>query len=142
MDGDAQTNGTPVWPTVMATFVMTALVVSLLSLGVVVDKTHGGTGLDAAAETASKGSGFDFAAQSPNAFNARDASAPAPEPTTQASPVVHKVTFDIVEKRIAIAPGVSQLMWTYNGEVPGPTLRGKIGDRFEVTLVNHGSMSH
>jgi len=124
----------------MATFVVAALVVSLLSLGVVVDKTQGGSGAGATAAPAAESPGFDFAAQPSDGFKARDAR--ASEPTTHASPEVHKVTFDIVEKRIEIAPGVSQLMWTYNGEVPGPTLRGKVGDRFEVTLVNHGSMSH
>ena len=29
-------------------------------------------------------------------------------------------------------------MWTYNGQVPGPILRGKVGDTFEITLVNTG----
>jgi len=140
MDRDVQASGTSAWPTVMATFVFAALVVSLLSLGVVVDQSRGGSAVDAGAEAAGPSPGFDFADQPSDAFKARDAS--APKPTERTAPEVHKVTFDIVEKRIEIAPGVSQLMWTYNGEVPGPTLRGKVGDRFEVTLVNHGSMSH
>ena len=46
---------------------------------------------------------------------------------------MHKVTFDMVEKQIEIAPGVTQLMWTFNGQVPGPILRGKLGDTFEIT---------
>ena len=29
-----------------------------------------------------------------------------------------------------VAPGVKQELWTFNG-VPGPTLRGKVGDMFE-----------
>lgn len=33
-------------------------------------------------------------------------------------------------------------MWTFNGQVPGPTLRGRVGDEFVVTLVNHSSMGH
>jgi nitrite reductase (NO-forming) len=33
-------------------------------------------------------------------------------------------------------------MWTFNGQVPGPVLRGHIGDVFNVTLVNDGSMGH
>jgi nitrite reductase (NO-forming) len=33
-------------------------------------------------------------------------------------------------------------MWTFNGEVPGPTFRGKVGDTFEFTLVNKGTMGH
>ena len=35
-----------------------------------------------------------------------------------------------------------QKRWTFNGVVPGPTLRGKVGDTFEVTLVNDGTMGH
>ena len=76
----------------------------------------------------------------PDGFQARDPN--APKPSTQPAGTVHKVTFDIVEKQVEIAPGVSQLMWTYNGQVPGPILRGKVGDTFEVKLVNHGSMCH
>ncbi len=55
---------------------------------------------------------------------------------------VHKVTFTVEEVSLEVAPGVWQKRWTFNGAVPGPTLRGKVGDVFEVTLVNHGSMGH
>src|SRR6185295_13850441 len=111
-----------------------------LSLGVVVDRSHESTGTNGAADTTVAGPGFDFGAGPPDAFKARDPN--APKGSTGAAPTVHEVTFDIEEKQIEIAPGVSQLMWTYNGEVPGPILRGKVGDTFEVTLVNHGSMTH
>jgi nitrite reductase (NO-forming) len=37
---------------------------------------------------------------------------------------------------------VWQRRWTYNGRSPGPTLHGRVGDRFEITLVNHGTMGH
>jgi nitrite reductase (NO-forming) len=40
------------------------------------------------------------------------------------------------EVEMEIAPGVTQLMWTFDGKVPGPTLRGKVGDLFRITLVN------
>jgi nitrite reductase (NO-forming) len=33
-------------------------------------------------------------------------------------------------------------MWTYNGTVPGPTLRGRVGDLFTITFVNDGSTGH
>jgi nitrite reductase (NO-forming) len=33
-------------------------------------------------------------------------------------------------------------MWTYNGQVPGPVLRGHIGDIFTITLVNDGKNGH
>jgi nitrite reductase (NO-forming) len=41
-----------------------------------------------------------------------------------------------------VAPGVSQTLWTFGGTAPGPTLRGRVGDVFEVTLVNDGSIGH
>ena len=39
-------------------------------------------------------------------------------------------------------PGCAQRRWTFDGTVPGPTLHGRVGDTFVVTLVNHGSMGH
>ena len=32
--------------------------------------------------------------------------------------------------------------WTFADQAPGPTLRGKVGDRFRITVENHGQMSH
>ena len=61
---------------------------------------------------------------------------PAPGGTT------HTVTFHTTEKVIEVAPGVRQLLWTFNGQVPGPILRGHIGDLFTVTLVNNGTIEH
>jgi len=55
---------------------------------------------------------------------------------------VHRVELTVAEKELEVAPGVRQKMWTFNGSVPGPVLRGKIGDVFEVTLVNNGSLGH
>ncbi|HRE02690.1 MAG TPA: multicopper oxidase domain-containing protein, partial [Ilumatobacteraceae bacterium] len=46
------------------------------------------------------------------------------------------------EELIEVAPGVTQMMWTFNGQVPGPTLRGKVGDTFRVTLTNTGQIGH
>ncbi|HEV1998295.1 MAG TPA: multicopper oxidase domain-containing protein [Candidatus Dormibacteraeota bacterium] len=59
-----------------------------------------------------------------------------------AASAVHDVTLEIVEKDIAVAPGVTQRMWTFNGTVPAPVLRGKVGDTFNITLVNHGTFGH
>jgi nitrite reductase (NO-forming) len=55
---------------------------------------------------------------------------------------VHRVTLTVEEVTVEVAPGVTQKRWTYNGQSPGPTLHGRVGDTFEVTLVNHGSMGH
>jgi nitrite reductase (NO-forming) len=62
--------------------------------------------------------------------------APAPAGTE------HAVTLPVVDKDIEVAPDVRQRMWTFGGTVPGPTLHGRVGDTFVVTLVNHGSMGH
>ena len=52
--------------------------------------------------------------------------------------------YDIVavDKEIEIAPGVYFPAWTYNGRVPGPTLRCVEGDRIRIRFVNAGSHPH
>lgn len=62
--------------------------------------------------------------------------APAPEATT------HRVTLTVTEYEAEVAPGVRQQLWSFGGSVPGPTLRGKVGDKFEITLVNDGTLGH
>ena len=52
------------------------------------------------------------------------------------------VTLTIEEVELEVAPGVRQKRWTFGGAVPGPTLHGRVGDTFVVTLVNRGSMGH
>src|SRR5688500_15424033 len=37
-----------------------------------------------------------------------------------------------VDREIEIAPGVFYPAWTYNGQVPGPTIRATEGDRVKV----------
>ena len=53
---------------------------------------------------------------------------------------VHRVTLRIEEVDVEVAPGVRQRRWTYGGSVPGPTLHGRVGDTFVVTLVNGAAM--
>ncbi len=47
-----------------------------------------------------------------------------------------------VDKEIEIAPGLFFPAWTYNGRVPGPTLRATEGDRLRINFVNGGSHPH
>src|ERR1044072_5212803 len=47
-----------------------------------------------------------------------------------------------VDREIEIAPGVFFPAWTYNGQVPGPTLRANEGDRVRVRFLNQGSHPH
>ncbi|GGN97484.1 hypothetical protein GCM10010112_89790 [Actinoplanes lobatus] len=83
------------------------------------------------------GAGTHMAADEHGIETVRDATAP----TTPAE-AVHRVDLHVKEVQIEVAPGVRQLMWTYGGTVPGPVLRGRVGDVFEVTLTNDGTMDH
>ena len=47
-----------------------------------------------------------------------------------------------VDKEIEIAPGTFFPAWTYNGRVPGPTLRVTEGDRVRIVFRNNGSHPH
>ena len=53
-------------------------------------------------------------------------------------------TFEIIaeDKEIEIAPGIMFPAWTYNGRVPGPTLRATEGDRLRIVFRNYGSHPH
>ena len=66
------------------------------------------------------------------------------DPTLQPAPggTEHQIEWDLTEKQMEIAPGVMQEVWTFNDQVPGPTLRGKVGDIFTVTITNKGKMGH
>jgi manganese oxidase len=48
----------------------------------------------------------------------------------------------VEEKEIEVAPGVFYPAWTYNGRVPGPTLRVTEGDRVRIRFRNPGSHPH
>lgn len=41
-----------------------------------------------------------------------------------------------------MAPGVFFNYWTYNGQVPGPFIRARVGDKINLTLKNHLSSLH
>ena len=70
-------------------------------------------------------------------FTARDPRL-APAPTGK----VHRVSLSAREVEREVAVGVRQRLWTFNGTAPGPVLRGRVGDRFEVTLRNDAGMGH
>ncbi|HET8681887.1 MAG TPA: multicopper oxidase domain-containing protein [Micromonosporaceae bacterium] len=90
---------------------------------------------------ASGGPTVDAMADPGPAFTARDATAPRPPPASPAGRV-HRVTLRVQEEVREVAPGVRQKLWTFNGSTPGPVLRGRVGDTFEVTLANDGSIEH
>ena len=85
----------------------------------------------------SSGAEIDFAAKPADDFVARDPILPP-----ASSETVHNITIRATEVEGDIAPGVSQTLWTFDDMVPGPVYRGKIGDQFNFTLVNEGSIAH
>jgi FtsP/CotA-like multicopper oxidase with cupredoxin domain len=45
-------------------------------------------------------------------------------------------------REIEVAPGVKYAAWTYNGRVPGPTLRATEGERLRIRFVNGSQHPH
>jgi len=56
--------------------------------------------------------------------------------------LLREYEFYAVDREIEIAPGLFYPAWTYNGEVPGPTIRATEGDRLRINFLNQGSHPH
>jgi nitrite reductase (NO-forming) len=80
---------------------------------------------------------LDLMAEPSPGWAARDAALPP-----LAKSRMHRRTFVVRDVVLEVAPGVTQRLWTYDGNAPGPVLHGRVGDRFEITLVNDGSVGH
>jgi len=117
-------------------------VVGHRQMGMLFDVTVTGVPAATASPTASGMAGHPMAGPSASASPASlsDVIDPALPPLTDER--VHRVTLTVQEVNLEVAPGVWQRRWTFNGRAPGPTLHGRVGDVFEVTLVNSGSMGH
>ncbi len=46
------------------------------------------------------------------------------------------------DKEIEVAPGIKFPAWTFNGRVPGPTLRAREGERLRIRFVNGSAHPH
>ncbi|MDH3765736.1 MAG: multicopper oxidase domain-containing protein, partial [Nitrosopumilus sp.] len=46
------------------------------------------------------------------------------------------------DKIMEVSPGVFYNVWTFNGSVPGPTIRATEGDTVRVNFINNGSKQH
>ena len=118
--------------------------------GMVFHVTAGGTSAGAhqhgGGQSAQTGSGKDavpdYSAHLPADFKAFDAALPPAPSSPDGGPMTHRHTFTVKEQVMQVGGGVTQRRMTFNGQVPGPVLRGKVGDTFEITLVNDGTMSH
>lgn len=64
------------------------------------------------------------------------------DPVAPEASADHRITLTATDEQREVAPGITQRLWTFGGTAPGPTLRGKVGDVFEVTLVNDGTIGH
>ena len=49
---------------------------------------------------------------------------------------VKTIRLDTTHKIIEIAPGVKFSAWTFGDQVPGPTVRARVGDRIHFTMTN------
>jgi nitrite reductase (NO-forming) len=57
-------------------------------------------------------------------------------------PKTVRYTLVAQETTLEIAPGVRVLAWTYNGTIPGPTLRATEGDRVIINFINETPLPH
>lgn len=112
--------------------------------GAPVADEHGGqhgAAADGGATGGSAAADLDLLAEpGPDAALQDAALAPAADPA--AAPELHRERWVVEEVETEVAPGVRQTVWTFGGTAPGPVLRGRVGDTFEITLVNDGSIGH
>ena len=98
----------------------------------------GGMDMSGGSSTGTGTAGLDLSAAFSQGWQSRDATL---KPVSGGT--VHKVELHATRTSAEVAPGVEQQMWTFGGTAPGPTLHGRVGDVFEVTLVNDDpSMGH
>lgn len=69
---------------------------------------------------------------------------PAPQPKImkEGATTVREYTLEITEKVIDYGGGNTWTVWTYNGSVPGPTLRVKVGEILRVRVINRHNRIH
>ncbi len=129
------------WIILISVIAVLAVAMSLIAIAVADSKGEGsGVAAPASGEPAAAAFGgeeLDVSGEPDESFVARDPRAPASPAGT-----VHQITMRATETDLEIAPGTTQKMWTFDDQVPGPVLRGKVGDTFEITLVNDGSIGH
>ncbi|MDO4897708.1 MAG: multicopper oxidase domain-containing protein [Rothia sp. (in: high G+C Gram-positive bacteria)] len=114
------------------------------------ENSHAGhsssSGQDAAAAAGSAAlapASIDLKGDLPEGFEARSAILePVEAGEVENGVTVHRKTLEVQELERNIAPGVTLNAWTFGDNYMGPTLHGKVGDIFEITLVNNGFMGH
>jgi FtsP/CotA-like multicopper oxidase with cupredoxin domain len=56
--------------------------------------------------------------------------------------VLREWTLNAVDREIEVMPGVRFAAWTYNGRIPGPTLRCREGERLRIRFANGSAHRH
>ncbi|MCU0494901.1 MAG: multicopper oxidase domain-containing protein [Chloroflexaceae bacterium] len=95
----------------------------------------------AGTDKATAAHGDDHGGPLPTGDVAEDPNAPPYELFDAAAPAllegsVHDITLETIEKPMTVAPGFVQQVWTFNGTVPGPVIRVKVGDTVRIRLKN------
>lgn len=62
--------------------------------------------------------------------------AAVPAPIERRAPATVRVSLETIEKVATLNDGSTYRYWTFDGQVPGPMLRVRVGDTVEVTLKN------
>lgn len=55
---------------------------------------------------------------------------------------LREYTFLVKNQIVEVVPGLEFAAWTYNGRIPGPTIRATEGDRVRVQLLNASDHAH
>jgi FtsP/CotA-like multicopper oxidase with cupredoxin domain len=55
---------------------------------------------------------------------------------------LHEFTIIAQDKNLEVSPGVFMDAWTFNGTIPGPTIRATEGDLVKINFINNGSKPH
>lgn len=91
----------------------------------------------------------DHGGPAPTTDVAADSGAPPPVRLDPIAPArlegdVHDIELVMTEQEMTVAEGFVQRVWTFNGQVPGPVIRVKVGDTIRVHLINapENELSH
>ncbi|CAN5519514.1 hypothetical protein BH20CHL7_BH20CHL7_11140 [soil metagenome] len=92
-------------------------------------------------QTAASPAPDDHGGPAPATEVVADPNAPAPVTHDATAPkrlagAVHDIELVMTEQEMTVATGFVQKVWTFNGTVPGPVIRVKVGDTIRLTLKN------
>jgi nitrite reductase (NO-forming) len=82
-------------------------------------------------------SGVESAMADEVAANISRAATDLPVPLAKRAPQTVEVNLETVELVGQLDDGTTYRYWTFNGQVPGPMLRVRVGDTVKVNLTNH-----